>query len=43
MVFGALAAGDIYTYVVRKADDLDSSLAFGQDSTSETMAGRVER
>jgi uncharacterized protein (DUF58 family) len=43
MVFGALAAGDIYTYVVRKSDDLDSSLAFGQDSTSETMAGRVER
>jgi uncharacterized protein (DUF58 family) len=43
MVFGALAAGDIYTYVVRRSEDLDSSLAFGQESTSETIAGRVER
>jgi uncharacterized protein (DUF58 family) len=43
MVFGALAAGDIYTYVVRRSDDLDTSLAFGQDSTSETIAGRVVR
>ncbi len=43
MVFGALAAGDIYTYLVRRADDLDTSLAFGQDSTSETISGRVDR
>ena len=43
MVFGALAAGDIYTYVVRRADDLDTSLAYGSGTTSETMAGRAER
>jgi uncharacterized protein (DUF58 family) len=43
MVFGALAAGDIYTYVVRKTDELESSLAFGQESTSETIAGRSQR
>jgi uncharacterized protein (DUF58 family) len=43
MVFGALAAGDIYTYVVRKSEDLDTSLAFGTGTTSETIAGRAER
>jgi uncharacterized protein (DUF58 family) len=43
MVFGALAAGDIYTYVVRRSDDLDTSLAFGTSTTSDTMAGRSER
>lgn len=43
MVFGALAAGDIYTYVVRRSDDLDTSLAFGSGTTSETMAGRADR
>jgi uncharacterized protein (DUF58 family) len=43
MVFGALAAGDIYTYVVRKSDELDSSLAYGQESTSETIGARVDR
>lgn len=43
MVFGALAAGDIYTYVVRRTDELDTSLAFGSATTSETMTGRGDR
>lgn len=43
MVFGALAAGDIYTYVVRRSDELDTSLAYGQGTTSETIAGRTEK
>jgi hypothetical protein len=31
------------TYVVRRADELDTSLAYGSGTTSETMAGRAER
>ena len=33
MVFGSLAAGDVYTYLVRRSDDLISALAFGMEST----------
>ena len=43
MVFGALAASDIYTYLVRKSDDLIASLALGYESSSETAPRRSER
>lgn len=33
MVFGALAASDVYTYLVRHSDDLITSLAMGSEST----------
>jgi uncharacterized protein (DUF58 family) len=33
MVFGALAASDVYTYLVRRSDDLITSLAMGAEST----------
>ena len=32
MVFGALAAADVYTYMVKKSDDLITSLALGVES-----------
>ncbi|HWC29382.1 MAG TPA: DUF58 domain-containing protein [Dehalococcoidia bacterium] len=34
MVFGALAASDVYTYLVRRSDDLISSLAMGMEGTT---------
>jgi uncharacterized protein (DUF58 family) len=33
MAFGALAASDVYTYLVRNSDDLITSLAMGSEST----------
>ena len=33
LVFGALAASDVYTYLVRRSDDLITSLAMGSEST----------
>jgi uncharacterized protein (DUF58 family) len=33
MVFGALAAAEVYTYLVKRADDLITSLSFGMEST----------
>jgi uncharacterized protein (DUF58 family) len=41
MVFGALAASDIYTYLVRRSDDLITSLALGHDA-SEAIPRRAE-
>lgn len=43
MVFGALAASDVYTYLVRKSDDLITSLALGYESSSETAPRRSDR
>jgi uncharacterized protein (DUF58 family) len=34
MVFGALAASDVYTYLVRRSDDLITSLAMGLEGAS---------
>jgi uncharacterized protein (DUF58 family) len=36
MVFGALAAAEIYTYLVKKADDLVTSLSLGSEVTDVT-------
>jgi uncharacterized protein (DUF58 family) len=33
LVFGTLAASDVYTYLVRRSDDLITSLAMGSEST----------
>jgi len=33
MVFGDLAAAEIYTYLVRRSDDLMTALASGMDSS----------
>jgi hypothetical protein len=41
MVFGALAASDVYTYLVRRSDDLITSLALGHDA-SEALPRRTE-
>jgi uncharacterized protein (DUF58 family) len=44
MVFGALAASDIYTYLVRKSDDLITSLSLGYEpSSADTAPRRSER
>ncbi len=43
MVFGALAAADVYTYLVRRSDDLITSLAFGHGARLEAMPGRADR
>jgi uncharacterized protein (DUF58 family) len=40
MVFGTLAASDVYTYLVRRSDDLISSLAVGMDGASEALPRR---
>jgi uncharacterized protein (DUF58 family) len=40
MVFGTLAASDVYTYLVRRSDDLISSLAVGMDGASEALPKR---
>ena len=41
MVFGALAASDVYTYLVRNDDDLITSLAMGIEGVSnEALPGR---
>jgi hypothetical protein len=32
LVFGALAAGDVYTYLVKRSDDLVQALGSGIDS-----------
>ncbi len=40
MVFGALAASDVYTYMVKHADDLVTSLATGAE-LGESPAGRT--
>jgi uncharacterized protein (DUF58 family) len=41
MVFGALAASDVYTYLVRNDDDLITSLAMGIEGVSnEAVPGR---
>jgi uncharacterized protein (DUF58 family) len=39
MVFGALAASEIYTYLVKRSDDLITALALGMDS-SEALPRR---
>jgi uncharacterized protein (DUF58 family) len=39
MVFGALAAAEIYTYMVKRSDNIMSALSMGLDST-EIMAAR---
>jgi hypothetical protein len=41
MVFGALAGSDIYTYLVRRSDDLITSLALGHDA-SEALPRKAE-
>ena len=41
MVFGTLAASDIYTYLVRQSDDLITALALGLDA-SETLPRSAE-
>jgi uncharacterized protein (DUF58 family) len=33
MVFGSLAAAEVYTYLVKRSDDLITALAFGMEST----------
>jgi uncharacterized protein (DUF58 family) len=40
MVFGALAASEVYTYLVRRSDDLISSLAMGLEG-SDAMPKRT--
>jgi uncharacterized protein (DUF58 family) len=40
MVFGALAASDVYTYLVRRSDDLISSLAMGVEGTTTEVIPR---
>jgi len=40
MVFGTLAASDVYTYLVRRSDDLISSLAMGMEGSSEAIPRR---
>jgi uncharacterized protein (DUF58 family) len=40
MVFGTLAASDVYTYLVRRSDDLISSLAVGIDGASDAIPRR---
>jgi hypothetical protein len=41
MVFGALAASDVYTYLVRNADDLITALAMGiEGAPSEAIPRR---
>jgi uncharacterized protein (DUF58 family) len=42
MVFGSLAASDIYTYLVRRSDDLITSLALGYDA-SEAAPRKAEQ
>lgn len=41
-VFGSLAASDIYTYLVRRSEDLISALALGYDS-SDALSRKVEQ
>jgi uncharacterized protein (DUF58 family) len=40
MVFGALAASDVYTYLVRQTDDLFSALALGIEGAGEPTPRR---
>lgn len=40
MVFGALAASDVYTYLVRHTDDLMDAFATGLDSSTEVIGRR---
>src|SRR6478672_9195670 len=40
MAFGALAASDVYTYLVRNSDDLITSLAMGSESTEGGVSRR---
>lgn len=40
MVFGALAASDVHTYLVRHTDDLMTAFSIGMDSSGETAIGR---
>jgi uncharacterized protein (DUF58 family) len=40
MVFGALAASDVYTYLVRRSDDLITSLAMGVEGTTTEVIPR---
>lgn len=42
MVFGALAASDVYTYLVRNSEDLISSLAVGMEGSSNEAIPRRE-
>ena len=41
LVFGALAAAEVYTYIVKKSDDLMTSLAIGND-VGEPVSRRSE-
>jgi uncharacterized protein (DUF58 family) len=40
MVFGALAASDVYTYLVRRSDDLMDAFAMGMEGGGETVGRR---
>ena len=40
MVFGALAASDVYTYLVRQSDDLISTFSMGMEGGSEALPRR---
>jgi len=40
MVFGALAASDVYTYLVRRSDDLMDAFATGLEGGGETVGRR---
>jgi uncharacterized protein (DUF58 family) len=40
MVFGALAASDVYTYLVRRSDDLMDAFAMGLEGGGETVGRR---
>jgi uncharacterized protein (DUF58 family) len=40
MVFGALASSDVYTYLVRRSDDLISAFAMGLEGGSEALPRR---
>jgi hypothetical protein len=40
MVFGALASSEVYTYLVRRSDDLINALALGLDGGGEALPRR---
>ncbi len=40
MVFGALAASDVYTYLVRHSDDIMDAFALGLEGGGETVGRR---
>jgi hypothetical protein len=40
MVFGALAASEVYTYLVKRSDDLITALTLGMGEGSEAIPRR---